>query len=199
MYLALPDSPGRFQQDFTCPAVLKNNFHSCINMFRVRGFHPLWRSFPETSTTRYATNLLLSDKNEIILQHHLCNGWYLSPHRHFPKEILMDFTQVVWAVPFSLAATLGIIVILFSIRYWDVSLPWVPALYLYIQYSATGHSPSWVSPFGHPRVKGCLGPNRGLSHPATSFIGTFCRAILHILFECSPLTVYVRTSQSAHF
>ena len=28
----------------------------------------------------------------------------------------------------------------------------------------------WVSPFGYSRVKGCLGPHRDLSHPATSFI-----------------------------
>ncbi len=35
----------------------------------------------------------------------------------------------------------------------------------------------WVSPFGHPRVKACLGARRGLSHPTTSFIVFLCQGI----------------------
>jgi len=34
-------------------------------------------------------------------------------------------TMLVWAVPRSLAATRGIIIIFFSSRYLDVSVPWV--------------------------------------------------------------------------
>ena len=40
----------------------------------------------------------------------------------------------------------------------------------------------WVSPFGYSRVKGCLGPHRDFSHPATSFLGFLCLGIhrLHL-------------------
>jgi hypothetical protein len=42
-------------------------------------------------------------------------------------------------------------------------------------------SSAWVSPFGDPRVKGCLPPRRGLSQAATSFIDFLCQGIHHIL------------------
>ena len=43
-YLALPDGPGRFTQDSTCPALLRiPTSRVCLH---VRGCHPLWRRFP---------------------------------------------------------------------------------------------------------------------------------------------------------
>ena len=48
--------------------------------------------------------------------------------------------------------------------------PRLPQPVLCVQTGATGHYPSRVSPFGHPRVKACLTAHRGLSQPATSFI-----------------------------
>ena len=50
--------------------------------------------------------------------------------------------------------------------------PRLPLLALCVQTRATGHYPSQVSPFGHPRVGACLTAHRGLSQPATSFIGS---------------------------
>ena len=49
--------------------------------------------------------------------------------------------------------------------------PWLPPPALYIQTGVTGHDPSRVSPFGHPRIDACLTASRGFSQPATSFIG----------------------------
>ena len=47
-YLALPDGPGRFTQDFTCPALLRILLGiKCISL---RDYHPLWFNFPEDST-----------------------------------------------------------------------------------------------------------------------------------------------------
>ena len=46
--LALPDGPGGFTQDFSCPALLRIPL-GCIRL-RVRGFHPLWPRFPARST-----------------------------------------------------------------------------------------------------------------------------------------------------
>ncbi len=41
---------------------------------------------------------------------------------------------------------------------------------LCVQTGVTGHYPSWVSPFGYPRVNACLAAHRGFSQPTTSFI-----------------------------
>lgn len=71
-------------------------------------------------------------------------------------------------------------IIFFSSGYWDVSLHQVPSLNLCIQFKVPRHSPRWVSPFRHSRVKGCLPPHRDFSQAATSFLGIICRAIHHI-------------------
>ena len=46
-YLALPDGPGRFTQDYTCPALLR--IPQATESVRVRGYHPLRPNFPERS------------------------------------------------------------------------------------------------------------------------------------------------------
>ena len=53
----------------------------------------------------------------------------------------------VWALPISLAATLGISFDFFSSRYLDVSVPWVGS-----PFRVTGHYSRRVAPFGHPRI-----------------------------------------------
>ena len=49
---------------------------------------------------------------------------------------------------------------------------------LCIQLQMTGHDSRRVSPFRHPRIKGCLAPPRGLSQLTTSFIA-FRRQGIH--------------------
>ena len=46
-YLALPDGPGRFAQDYSCPALLRIPLRPVS--LHVRGFHPLWPDFPDSS------------------------------------------------------------------------------------------------------------------------------------------------------
>ena len=46
-YLALPDGPGGFAQNFSCSALLRSSLRPCCLL--VRGFHPLWPFFPERS------------------------------------------------------------------------------------------------------------------------------------------------------
>ena len=48
-YLALEDGPPIFRQGFSCPALLVPDLVP-HHRFRVRGYHPLWRHFPEAST-----------------------------------------------------------------------------------------------------------------------------------------------------
>ena len=49
-YLALPDGPGGFAQDFTCPALLRVPL--CRPSLRARGSHPPRRAFPGRSRSR---------------------------------------------------------------------------------------------------------------------------------------------------
>ena len=46
-YLALPDGPGGFIQDYSCPALLRIPLSLLI--LPVRGYHPLWPTFPGCS------------------------------------------------------------------------------------------------------------------------------------------------------
>ena len=60
----------------------------------------------------------------------------------------------VWALPRSLATTSGIIgYFLFLGVLRCFSSPAYRSPILYIQIGATRHNPSWVSPFGHLRIK----------------------------------------------
>ena len=89
-YLALPDGPGGFSQDSSCPAILR--IPLCFHRFRVRSFHALWRRFPAPSPRLC-----------------LAMSWSYNPAG--------AVTPAVWAVPRSLATTGGIILIFFSCRY----------------------------------------------------------------------------------
>ena len=46
-----------------------------------------------------------------------------------------------------------------------------PSTALCVQTGMTRHYPRQVFPFGHPRIEACLAAPRGLSQPATAFIG----------------------------
>ena len=50
--------------------------------------------------------------------------------------------------------------------------PTFPPRALCVQARATGHDPSRVSPFGHPRITAWLTAPRGFSQPPTSSIGS---------------------------
>ena len=52
-YLALPDGPGRFPRDYSCPEVLR--ILLCLSLLRIRGYHPLWPFFPERSSHKKST------------------------------------------------------------------------------------------------------------------------------------------------
>ena len=104
--------------------------NSLIGRFRVRGCHPLWRTFPGASA---------NDNDRLP-----CGSGRRMPTR-------------LRAAPLSLIATWGISVDFFSSGYLDISVPRVCLVHLWIQRTITGRSRStgWVSPFGHPRIKVC--------------------------------------------
>ena len=47
----MPDGPGRFAQDYSCPALLRIPLRP--RTLRIRGSHPLWRNFPGPSPHDY--------------------------------------------------------------------------------------------------------------------------------------------------
>ena len=49
----MPDGPGGFAQDFSCPALLRITVGRLT--LRVRDYHPLWRNFPIPSARAYRT------------------------------------------------------------------------------------------------------------------------------------------------
>ena len=77
----------------------------------------------------------------------------------------------VWALPVSLAATLGISIDFFSSRYLDVSVPWVGS-----PFGVTGLLPPG-SPIRTPPDLSLLATPRGFSQLATSFIAGLCQGI----------------------
>ncbi len=59
--------------------------------------------------------------------------------------------------------------------------PTFPPNALCVQAPVTGHYSSRVSPFGNPRITARLPTSRGLSQAPTSFIGSWCQGIHHVL------------------
>ena len=140
-YLALPDGPGRFAQDFTCPALLR--IPLCRFVLRIRGFHPLRRPFPGNFSS-----------------HAACNGAVLQPRRCVA-------TTPVWALPRSLATTGGIIK-LFSLPRGTKMFQF--PRFASPPSGDTRVLRGWVVPFGNPRVKGHLhltAAYRSLSRPSS--------------------------------
>ena len=117
--------------------------------FRVRGFHPLWLVFP---------------------------GPFCYAHPCLSQSEPHDARIMVWALPRSLAATYGIIVIFSSSGYLDVSVHRVPSRTLWIYVRVTGSllpgSPIQIS------TDQCLfAAPRGFSQLITSFFGSQCQGI----------------------
>ena len=64
-YLALPDGPGRFTQDSSCPALLRIPLR--LDMLRIHNYHVLWSHFPERSSH-------ISSSDVAVLQPHTCRN-----------------------------------------------------------------------------------------------------------------------------
>ena len=101
--------PPCFRQGFSCPDVLR--ILLWVFWFRLRGFHTLWRDFPNPSAT--------------IASITLC-----SP---LPRSACTS----VWPLAPSLAATKAIDVSFSSCRYLDVSVHDVPSVQLCIYCTVT--------------------------------------------------------------
>ena len=115
-YLALPDGPGGFMQDFSCPALLGILLR--FREFRLPDCHRLWCAFPNTSTILFPSRI---------------------ESRYPSKTDVLE----VWAVPLSLAATEGVTV-LFSFLPGNkmFQFPGLPRYTLWIQVCVAGIHPA---------------------------------------------------------
>ena len=150
----MDDGPPRFRRGFTCPTVLRF-LATKARSFRLRGSHPLRHTFPGASPN-------------FELAHFAPVMQYRPPGPTTPlQQRLHAYTEVVWAIPRSLAATQGVSVDFLSCRYLDVSVPCVgPAC------AVTTYDGRWVSPFGYLRIIARLPANRSLSQAPTPFFAS---------------------------
>ena len=139
-YLALPDGPGGFGQDSSCPALLRIPLG--LRSLHVRGFHPLRPDFPVHS---------VHDKSTTA--------------RSYNPGVAL--TTPVWALPRSLATTGGITVCFLFLEvlrcFSSLGSP-------HQIHDDDSPSDCRVVPFGNPRVKGHLhltAAYRSLSRPSS--------------------------------
>ena len=74
-YLALPDGPGRFTQNYSCSALLRMTLR--LVMLRIRDCHPLRSFFPERSPHNQSTTTWSYNPHGALLRH----GFGLFPVR----------------------------------------------------------------------------------------------------------------------
>ena len=94
-YLALPGGPGCFRQDSSCPALLR------ILLLLI-----------ELTCTRLSLSAVCLSKHFQFIDNQISQSY----------NPIIAVTTMVWAIPISLAATLGIDVSFFSSSYLDVSV-----------------------------------------------------------------------------
>ena len=107
-YLALPDGPGRFKQGFSCPALLRS--HSKEDCIFTYGAVTLFgRPFQAVLVT-LSVPLLITKTQQCL---HSCAFVIIVVLQH--PALLAN--HEVWAIPSSLATTIGITVVFFSSGY----------------------------------------------------------------------------------
>ena len=128
--------------------------------FRVRGYHPLWPAFPDSSASSS-----------------VCHSPALN--RTGPTTPLDPKTQRFGLIRVrSPLLTESLFCFLFlQVLRWFTSLSWLPSTYL-IRPRDPSLSVKGVAPFGNPRINACLQLPRGLSQLTTSFIA-FRRLGIH--------------------
>ncbi len=152
--------PAGFTRDFSGPVLLGNSPKSALR-FVYRGITFCAGPFAWPSTTQSVYD------SSSIRQNRL--GAPTTPQR----QRLASFTPL-WFSLFRVRSPLLTESQLFSLPVGTemFHFPTFPPRALCVQARATGHDPSRVSPFGHPRITARLAAPRGLSQPPTSFIGS---------------------------
>ena len=98
-YLALPDGPGGFTQDSSCPALLRITL--CFVSLRIRGCHPLWPAFPDRSSHKISCNVVVLQpqqcRNTVGLGSSPFARHYWGNHCYFLfLQVLRCFSSLRW-------------------------------------------------------------------------------------------------------
>ena len=126
--------------------------------FRLRGYHPLWRAFPDTSARTPLCNSPTSPQTGPN-----------RPHNTVRTTLAGYHVLTVWADSRSLTATREIVITFYSSGYLDVSVHLVVFPDLCIQSGILRHYPQSVPRFGNLRISACLqlpGAYRSLPRPS---------------------------------
>ena len=141
-----------------------------VAVLRIRDYHPLRSAFPDCSTS---TTI---DHSSPVRQNQQCDPT-TPPTQRLPAITRERFSLIRFRSPLlseSLLFSLPVGTEMFH-------FPTFPPHALCVQAPVTGLSSSWVSPFGHPRINARLPTPQGLSQAPTSFIGSRCQGIHHVL------------------
>ena len=101
----MEDGPPIFRQDFSCPALLfvSSVPHVC---FHVRGYHPLWLTFPDHSVnSRAITNRLLRFRSPLLSESRLMSFPRATEMFQFTRFASHDYVFIMrylcrWVSPF---------------------------------------------------------------------------------------------------
>ena len=101
----MEDGPPIFRQDFSCPALLvvSSVSHVC---FHVRGYHPLWPTFPNRSVNSLAiTNRLLRFRSPLLSESRLMSFPRATEMFQFTRFASHDYVFIMrylcrWVSPF---------------------------------------------------------------------------------------------------
>lgn len=168
--------------------MLLGNMHYGAVTLHLRGFHPLRRTFPEFFD--FSNGFLLHARTAVQAHTHPT-----TPRRqHLPVITPTWFSLIRFRSPLLTESRL------FSLPVGTemFHFPTFPPTALYIQAEATGHDPSQVSPFGHPRITARLPTPQGLSQAPTSFIGFWCQGIHRVPLVAFHLHNYQDTTIHIH-
>ena len=121
------------------------NFAEESSAFRIRGCHPLWRNFPDSSAKQMIGNSSISLQRNQVRPHNTEQATLagLAPDRFglFRVRSPLLTESLLFSLPQGTEM---------------VHFPWFASLGLCVHPRMTGHDPRRVSPFGNPRVDGCL-------------------------------------------
>ena len=139
-YLAIPDGPGRFAQNYTCSALLRIPLWGLY--LRAGDYHPLWSLFPKCHARHHRSN-------SAVLQPQKCRNIFGLGSSPVARHYWGNHSYFLFLKVLRCFSSLG-------------SPP-----YLGMDTCPSGR---WVVPFGNPRVTGYLhltAAYRSLSRPSS--------------------------------
>ena len=170
MYLALRGGPRRFTRAFPDPALLGSTIERSVVF--VYGAVTLCGSpFQSDSTNNRLCNSLGRLPPSLMGP--------TTPSQHRRQAVPLRRFRLF---PFRSPLLRESLLLSFPRGTEMFQFPRFPSTVLCVQTGMTGHDPSRVSPFGHPRIKAWLTAPRGFSQPPTSFIGIWRQGIHRWLF-----------------